>query len=266
MTPEPLPGELRAFAEDPGAFVAIGPDEERILTDRYSVTFTPGEHFWSASVQRLRFSVDEVAGGVAEIRGLMADRGRTAAAWTVGPSATPEDLRDLLLVTGMKSESGQGSLILVLTEPPHVRSSPFDVRLVTSYEDHVAAIEVANQGFAFPGEDALDELRRARASFASERAGGHSVRLLAVDRGRPVAAGRAWLSPLGLYLGGGATIPSDRRRGAMSALVARAWEEAVDRGTPALVTFGGTMAAAGLQRIGFRAVGRVWHLVDRIDG
>jgi hypothetical protein len=266
MTPEPLPGELRAFAEDPGAFVAIGPDEERILTDRYSVTFTPGEHFWSASVQRLRFGVDEVAGGVAEIRGLMADRGRTAAAWTAGPSATPEDLRDLLLVTGMKSESGQGSLILVLTEPPHVRSSPFDVRLVTSYEDHVAAIEVANQGFVFPGEDALDELRRARASFASERAGGHSVRLLAVDRGRPVAAGRAWLSPLGLYLGGGATIPSDRRRGAMSALVARAWEEAVDCGTPALVTFGGTMAAAGLQRIGFRAVGRVWHLVDRIDG
>jgi hypothetical protein len=74
------------------------------------------------------------------------------------------------------------------------------------------------------------------------------------------------LSPLGLYLGGGATIPSDRRRGAMSALVARAWEEAVDRGTPALVTLGGAMAAAGLQRLGFRAVGRVWHLVDRISG
>jgi hypothetical protein len=265
MTPEPLSGELRAFAEDPGAFVAIGPDEERILTDRYSVTFTPGEHFWSASVQRLRFGVGEVASGVAEIRGLVADRGRTAAAWTVGPSAAPEGLLDLLLAMGMKSESPKGSLILALTEPPHVQSSSFEVRLVTSFEDHVAAIEVANQGFAFPGEDALDELRRARASFESERAGGHTVRLLAVDRGRPVAAGRAWLSPLGLFLGGGATIPSDRRRGAMGALVARAWEEAVDRGTPALVTLGGAMSAAGLQRIGFRAVGQAWHLVDRID-
>jgi hypothetical protein len=265
MTPEPLSGALRAFAEDPGAFVAIGPDEERILTDRYSLTFTPGEHFWSASVQRLRFGVGDVAGGVAEIRGLVADRGRTAAAWTVGPSATPQGLLERLVAMGMKSESDAGSRILVLTEPPHVRSSPFEVRLVTSYEDHVAAIEVANQGFAFPAEDALDELRRARASFASERAGGHSVRLLAVDRGRPVAAGRAWFSPLGLYLGGGATVPSDRRRGAMGALVARAWEEAVDRGTPALVTFGGSMSAAGLRRIGFRAVGRAWHLVDRID-
>src|SRR4029450_2743298 len=156
--------------------------------------------------------------------------------------------------------------MLVLTEPPHIRSSPFEVRLVTSFEDHVAAIEVANQGFAFPGEDALDERRRARASFQSERAGGHSVRLLAVDGGRPVAAGRAWFSPLGLYLGGGATIRSDRRRGAMRALVARAWEEAVDRGTPALVTFGGTMAAAGLQRIGFRGVGPGWHRGDRVGG
>jgi hypothetical protein len=38
MTLEPLSGDLHAFAEDPAAFVAIGPDEERILTDRYSVT------------------------------------------------------------------------------------------------------------------------------------------------------------------------------------------------------------------------------------
>jgi hypothetical protein len=51
----------------------------------------------------------------------------------------------------------------------------------------------------------------------------------------------------------------------MGALVARAWEQAVERGTPALVTLGGAMSAAGLQRMGFRAVGRVWHLVDRID-
>ena len=266
MTLEPLSGDLRAFAEDPGAFVAIGPDEERILTNRYSVTFTPGEHFWSVSVQRLRFGVDDVAGGVAEIRGLVADRGRNAAAWTVGPSATPDGLLELLLAMGMRSESDAGSLMLVLSEPPQVQASPFEVRLVTSYADHLAAIEVANQGFAFPGEDALDERRRARASFQSERAGGHSVRLLAVDGDRPVAAGRAWFSPVGLYLGGGATLPLERRRGAMGAVVARAWVEAVDRGTPTLVTLGGAMAGAGLQRIGFRAVGRVWHLVDRIDG
>ena len=120
MTLEPLSGDLGAFAEDPGAFVVIGPDEERILTNRYSVTFTPGEHFWSVSVQRLRFGVDDVAGGVAEIRGLVADRGRNAAAWTVGPSATPDGLLELLVAMGMRSESDEGSLMLVL--PSHRRS------------------------------------------------------------------------------------------------------------------------------------------------
>jgi hypothetical protein len=207
-----LPSELRAFAEDPGAFVAIGPDEERILTDRYSLAFSPGEHFWSAAVQRLRFGAGDVAAGVAEIRGLVADRGRNAAAWTVGPSATPDGLLERLLAMEMRTESDEGSLILVLTEPPHVQVSPLQVRPVASYEDHLAAIEVTNQGFAFPAEDALDERRRAPASFQSERVGRHSVRLLALDGHRPVATARAWFAPLGLYLGGGTTIPSDRRR------------------------------------------------------
>jgi hypothetical protein len=57
-----------------------------------------------------------------------------------------------------------GSLIRVLTEPPYAQPSPLQVRLVTSYQDHLAAMEVTNQGFAFPAEDALDERRRARAS------------------------------------------------------------------------------------------------------
>jgi hypothetical protein len=140
-----LSDELRAFAEDPGAFVAIGPDEERILTNHYCLTFTPGVHFWSASVERLRFGTDDVAAQVAEVRGLVAARGRTAAAWTVGPSATPASLLERLLAMGMESESDEGSVVLVLTEPPQVQVSPFDVRLVTTYVDHLAAIEVANQ-------------------------------------------------------------------------------------------------------------------------
>jgi hypothetical protein len=240
--------ELHAFAEDPGAFVAIGPDEERILTDRYCVTFAPGDHFWSASVQWLRFHAGDVEAGVAEIRRLMAARGRHAAAWAVGPSATPEGLVDLLLGLGLVAESDEGSLILVLTQPPRVEPSPFDLRLVSTAAEYLDAIEVGNQGFGLPAEDALDERGRARDSFESEHAGRQSVRLLALDGDRPVATGRAWRSPFGLYLGGGATIPSDRRRGAMSAVVAAAWQEAVRRGTPALVTFGGTMAAAVLSR------------------
>lgn len=259
-----LPSQLLSFAEDPDAFVAIGPDEERILTDPYCVTFSPGDHFWSTKVQRLRFASDGVEAGVAEIRQLMATRDRSAAAWAVGPSATPQGLLDLLLDMGMESESDEGSVILVLTEAPRADPSPFEVRLVSTFEEHLASIEVGNEGFEFPDADALDERRRARATFESERASGHTARLVAFEDDRPVATGRGWFSPFGLYLGGGATLPTDRRRGAMNALIAAAWEEAVRQGKPALVTHGGTLAAPVLERMGFRPVGQVRHLIDRL--
>jgi hypothetical protein len=137
--PESKP-EILAFAEDPGAYVALGPDEERIATDRFCVTFSPGAHFWSTSVCRVRFRPDDVEAGVREVRELMAARSRTAAAWTIGPSATPVGLPQQLLSLGMQAESDEGSVILVLTERPSVRPSRFEARLVTKFEDHVAAI------------------------------------------------------------------------------------------------------------------------------
>jgi hypothetical protein len=163
----------------------------------------------------------------------------------------------------LESESDEGSVILLLTDPPEVGSSSFDVRLVSTYEEHLASVEVGVAAFEFPEADAEDERRRTRSTFENEQAGGHAVRLVAFDEDRPVATGRAWFSPFGLYLGGGGTLPSDRARGAMSALVARAWEEAVRRETPALVTLGGRMAARALEKLGFRPHGRARHLVDR---
>jgi hypothetical protein len=257
--------ELLAFAEDPSAFVRIGPDEERILTERAVVTFAPGEHFWSTTVARVRFGAGKVASALDEIRSLMRSRGRRAAAWSIGPSATPADVVPELTALGLERESVTGSSILLLTSEPDAVPSTFDVRPVTTFEDHLAAIEVANEGFGFPPEDAKDELRRARDTFEIERVGDHTARLLALDGEQPVATGRAWFAPQGVYLGGGATIPSHRRRGAMGSLIAAAWPEAVRRGTPALVTFGGDMSASLLQRLGFRTVGRLDHLIDRFE-
>lgn len=256
-------GELAAFAEDPQAFVGTGPDEERLLTDRYCLTFGPGRHFWSMSVQRVRFGAGGVEDGVAEVREAMAARGWTAAAWAVGPSATPAGIVDRLAALGLEPESVGGSAILVLTRTPGVRGSPFEVRLVSTPEEHLAAIEVEVEGFGYPEHDAEDARRRAPETFRSERTGGHVVRMLVLDGARPVATGRAWPCPLGLYLGGGATIPPARGRGAMSALIAEAWAEAERRATPALVTHGGAMAAPTLERLGFRSLGRIAHLIDR---
>jgi hypothetical protein len=188
-----------------------------------------------------------------------------AAAWSIGPSATPADVVPELTALGLERESVTGSSILLLTGEPDAGPSMFDVRLVRTFEDHLAAIEVANEGFGFAPEDADDDLRRAHDTFEIERRGQHTARLLALDGGRPVATGRARFAPQGVELGGGATIPSYRRRGAMSSLVGAAWVEAVRSGTPALVSFGGDMSASALQRMGFRKVGRIDHLIDRFE-
>jgi hypothetical protein len=262
MTTDP---ELRAFAEDPDEFMVLGPDEERIATDRFVVLFSPGEHSWSTSVGRVRVGDGDVTGVVDTVRDMMLERGRRAAAWTIGPSATPRNLGEHLLEAGLTPESEEGSIILVLTGPPIRRADPFDVRRVSTFEEHVAAIEVSIEGFGFPQADAEDERRRARETFEVERTGDHVITLLAFDGDRPVATGYVRPSPRGLYLGGLATIPSDRRRGAMGAVVHAAWTEGVRRGTPAVVAYAGAMSRSSLQRIGFHAVGQVDHFVDRLD-
>ena len=135
---------------------------------------------------------------------------------------------------------------------------------MATLEDLRASIEISVAAFGWPAEDAEDERTRAPVTFRSERASTHSARLLAFDAGRPVATGVAWFTPAGLYLGGGATLPTDRGRGAMTSLLRAAWDQAVERGTPALVTHGGAMSSPILIGLGFRRIGSVEHLGDRI--
>jgi hypothetical protein len=254
--------DVLAFAEDARALVAIGPDEERIDLGSAVVTCSPGTHYWSTGVARVRFG-DDVAAELARVRYAIRERDRAAAAWTIGGSATPVEVVERLVALGLEEEPGGGSLVMVVDAPPARRPSPFRVVRVSTPQELAAAIEIANAGFGHPPEDAEDERRRADATFAREREGGHTVRLLALDGDEPVATGQAWIGPGGLYLGGGATLPAHRRRGAMSALVAAAWVAAVERGAPALVSYGNPMSAPMLEGLGFRAVGRVRHLVDR---
>lgn len=260
---EPVRPEVLAFAEDPGAYVPPEPGDERVVNDRFSLTFSPGEHFWSTSVCRVRFSREGVRHGVADVRGLMEERGRREAVWTLGPSSTPDDVLERFLELGLEKESDDGSAILTLTEPPVVRAGSVEVRVVATYEDHLAAVEAAIEGFGLSEHDAEDERRRAAETFEAERTGGNVARFLATLDGEPVATAHATYSAFGAYVGGVATIPAARGRGAMSAVIAAAWTDCVRHGAPALVCFGGAMSAPILERLGFRPQGSVQHLIDR---
>lgn len=243
------------------AVLPLGADEERIEDPRFIITFSPGAHFWSVAVGRLRCDSAQVAETVAEIRALMRTRDRVAAVWSVGRSATPADLPDRLIGLGLEREGT--SDVLILTGPPTGGIAPFEVREVRSLEDLHTWIDVSAEAFGWSRDDASDERDRAEDTLRA-CAGGQTLRLMALDDGRPVAVARASSSPRGYYLGGMATLPSDRRRGAMTTLVAATWDAALRHGTPAVVAYGGSMSAPGFLRLGFAKTGQITHLIDRL--
>ena len=256
------PPRLLRFAEDPEAFIPLGPADERLEDPRFVLTLAEGGHWWSATVRRVRLRPGEVAAAVAEVRALVAGRGRDAAAWSVGWSATPADLVERLVALGMDLET-HPSDAMVLTVPPAARPSTLEIRATATAGDRRAAAEIAIEAFGFPPEAAEEERRQARRALGPGDLDERRAHFLVLEEGRPIATGRAWFTPWGAYLGGGGTLPSARGRGAMTALIAAAWDEAARRGTPALVALGGAMSAPILRQLGFRRVGTVWHLADR---
>jgi predicted acetyltransferase len=86
---------------------------------------------------------------------------------------------------------------------------------------------------------------------------------LALVDGRPVASGSMIACSFAGFLSGAATLPEARGRGAFRALVRARWEDAVRRGTPALVVGAGAMSRPILERIGFRVVSETRVLIDR---
>jgi hypothetical protein len=64
---------------------------------------------------------------------------------------------------------------------------------------------------------------------------------------------------------GGSTLPEARGHGAYRALVAARWQDAVARGTPALVTQASPMSRPILASLGFREVCEIRILIDRFS-
>jgi len=251
-----MPVALREVAEYPNCFGPIGPDDERIETDRYTLCL--GAAKTSSTVQRQRFAEAEVDEVLAEVRGLLRERGRSRTQWEVGSAARPPNLVALLRRRGLADDHDPYAVALVLTRPPPPGPPGIVARRVASLEEYVAASEV--QWIAF----GMAEAERDEARAHLERAWGGSPALMhaAWLDGEIVAAGTCVPTEHGLLLYGGATLPRARGRGAYRALLGARWEAAVRRATPALLTQGGAMSRRILERVGFEAVGHVHALVD----
>lgn len=253
---------IRELAENPNVHQPLAAGRELLIDParRFAIYLAAGTSPHSATVQRVRLGPDDVPDAVAEIRAILRDRGRAGAEWELGESCTPNDLVSRLAELGIVCDADEPVAIGMvleagdeLTAPPGVSARP-----VASIDELVTARRI--QGEAFGGSADVVELAQAESDFAAEGVIG-STFLAFVDE-LPIAAAYASYTPLGLLLFGGATLPSARGQGAYRALVAARGREAVERGTPVLVTHAGQMSRPILERLGFRPVTRIDRLLD----
>lgn len=236
--------ELEEFARDPPAYLPLDGGATAHDDPRFHLSVSrDGLH---ATVCRLR--ADDIAEAFAAARRL-APRARIV--WITDGSFE----RELRALGCRDQDPPLTSYItaLAVAEPPPAVPD-IEVRRVETYDDFVAALEIANAGW----ETNVSGDPKARWRRHRDRPGGDWV---AVLNGRPVAYAGAIAGPRGLFLTGGVTLPDARGHGAYRALVRERWEEAVRRGTPALVVHAEDASRRVLERIGFARVASIVELV-----
>jgi predicted N-acetyltransferase YhbS len=254
-----------AVAEDGAGYVVTTPGEVRETRPEVILTHgpTPMPEFGSAC--RVRFG-PSVEGPVMTVREWFAARGRERFVWLVGPSTTPTDLEHRLLDLGAEpNPGGSDCMAMVLDHEPPPSPAEIELRRVESFADYAAWWEVMFEGFGMPDEerDAIRATIRERWAATADDASRWSY--LALVEGVPVAECSVRRTVHGpLWLAGGATLPSSRGRGIYRALVRARWDDAVRLGAGALVVIANIETSYPiLERLGFRAVGRVRLLADR---
>src|SRR2546425_542912 len=174
---------LREIAEYPNSFGPLGPNDERIETDRYTLCMGPGKT-WN-TVQRQRMRADEIDDVLEEVRSLLRDRGRNKTQWEVGSSAEPSDLVDQLLERGLIHDKDPYAVALVLGHEPPAPPPELVARRVETFAEFAAGAAVQWEAFE------SDEVEEARAMLPERWRDSPSVMHAAWLDGELVAAGTA---------------------------------------------------------------------------
>lgn len=144
-------------------------------------------------------------------------------------------------------------------DEPAASPAGIEVRRVDTCEDHVTVMELMWDAFETPEWRRTAQRAHLRATFEA----GGPVTFLAELDGRPAGIGRFVLSDRGSFLITGAVAAWARRRGVYRALVRARWDDAVARGTPALVTHARIDTSYPiLKRLGFADVCEIRRLED----
>ena len=188
--------------------------------------------------------------------------------WWIGPSARPRDVVERLRQAGLVEPADRvGRLIaLALQHQPADTPAGVDVHRIETYDDFVAAREVQWDAFETPLDRRDEGRRRLRAEFDESMANGVPVGYLGTLDGRAAATAMSLPCERGVFLIAGSTAPWARGRGLYRALVRARWDDAVARGTPALVTQANPETSYPiLKRLGFEDVCEIVRLEDAVQ-
>ena len=254
-----LSRELREFARTPDRFTWVSADVDRDDDDRRCLI---QGNTW-AGVAGVRVEADEVEALVEEIRSRV-DASK-ALVWWLDQDARPVDLHERLLALGL-SEPERGAMLhsLACVEEPPPGPSDVEVERVETFEQHLEAAQLMWDAFDTPPDRRENQRPHLRAEFEAAEAAGVPVTFLARVDGRAAGVGRSIYSERGVFLIAGSVAEWARGRGLYRALVRARWDDAVARGTPALVTEAlHDTSYPILKRLGFVDVGTLRRLEDR---
>jgi hypothetical protein len=257
--------ELREYAETPDRFTFVAEGSSVTRHDDGRVCVLLGATW--ASVSGPNVADDEVADLVAYVRELVGTE--RDAMWWLGPSARPPDIRERLLALGLTEPRDRVPRLIAvaLTEAPHDVAPGIEVHRIETFDDLVAAREIQWDAFDVPAERREAQRKRLETELEELLATGLPVGFVATLDGRPAATATSLPSSRGVFLIAGATAPWARGRGLYRALVRARWDDAVERGTPALVTQANPATSYPiLKRLGFEDVCEITRVEDQSSG
>jgi Acetyltransferase (GNAT) family len=266
MAPVTVAPAALELAENSNAFTPLGLGEQRLEDPRFVVYLGKSRSPWSTVVQRFRLRAEEVESAVRDLREQLVALGRTSSTWEVGNSATPSDLCARLEALGMVPDREPFAVGMVLSEAPPPPAPGLQAGPVETLEDYRTALAIMHEAFDAPAEVRRREAVRIAETWAQVEASPRMRYYVARLDGVPVGAATASFADAGVVLNAGSTLPEARGRGAYRALVAARWRDAVEHGTPVLITQAGALSRPILTRLGFREVAEIRIFLDEPSG
>jgi GNAT superfamily N-acetyltransferase len=256
-----------ALALHPFRELPTGPGIERVEQDGAICFFHPYPN--AQLVEPFGLAIADVPAAVAAARSAARERGKRLQAWWIAPEDA--DLGPALEREGLVNEDTPGfeavENAMVLVHPPDGQwSGEIAVSAVETYEDFTASTIVVLDAFEFPEAMRSEAEAELPQRWDEYREPGNPARQYVARIGDEiVGTATASFGAAGINLFGGAVLPHARGRGVYRALTVARWEEAVERGTPALTVQAGRMSRPVLAKLGFTHVGAGRIYVDDLE-